>query len=143
MNTNKLVWSKIQLFSNQTERGSWKCWRMPPMNGYYDSMICLPEGKNTDNQKKERKYWVTNRFQIKVSLRMVLNMPLALGQQNIHTKKRQLPLPRVPLCLLCNGQFSFTCVVLMSWPAKHRLLPLLFLKTLSLDKNLFCHTNYI
>lgn len=98
-------------------------------------------GKTHNN--KDKSYWVTNRLQIEVSLRMVLNVPQALGQQNKYTKKRQLLLYRVSLCMLCHGQFSLTCVVLISWLSKNQFHPLLLVKNPSLHKNSYCHPKYL
>lgn len=117
----------MHLFSNQTEKGKLKVLKDATherLLWFYD-MLTWGE-KNTDNNK--RSYWVTNRFLIEMPLTMVFNMPQALRQQNNHAKRRRVPLSRVPLCLLCHGQFPFDSVVLMSWLAKHQFLPLSLLK---------------
>lgn len=81
----------------------------PAVNGFYHLITCSPEGENTDN--KERSSWVTNRFQIEMPRRMVLNPPQALGPNK--SREEVLASERAPWCF--HGQFpSSACAVSMS-----------------------------
>lgn len=108
---------------------------MPMVNSYYDSITCLPEGKNADNN--ERSYGATD-FRWRCHLGWFSTHHRHEDQRSHYTEEA---LSRAPWCL--HGQsVACTCALLMTGLAKHLFLPLPLLKSPSFDKNICCHPNY-